>query len=150
MTGNSSFDGWSPQGPVEELSDAACWALLSSSSMGRLALSVDNQPHIFPVDYFCDDDSIIFRTAAGTKLDDIAHNSIVAFEVDGRSTTANWSVVANGIAVVVRDEAEIAAADRGALPAWIPTAPYVYVRIQPTYVRGRRFTHSLFSSSAHS
>jgi hypothetical protein len=150
MAGNLDFDSWSPQGPVEELSDASCWQLLRSSDFGRLAVSVDHIAHIFPVDYFCEDQAIFFRSALGGKLDDIARNSIVAFEIDGRSDAEAWSVVANGRAELVLDQAGIARADRGALPPWIPTAPYIYVKITPAYLRGRRFSHSLFASAPRS
>jgi nitroimidazol reductase NimA-like FMN-containing flavoprotein (pyridoxamine 5'-phosphate oxidase superfamily) len=144
MTGYRDFDGWSPQGPVEELSDPSCWELLKLESFGRLAVSVDNQPQIFPVDFYTEGTDILFRTAAGTKLRDLTLNSSVAFEVDLKSKAESWSVVLDGVAREITDEAEIVAADRAPLPAWIPTAPYVYVRITPTSIRGRRFIHSLF------
>jgi nitroimidazol reductase NimA-like FMN-containing flavoprotein (pyridoxamine 5'-phosphate oxidase superfamily) len=148
MTGYRGFDGWSPQGPVEELSEAICWTLLQLESFGRLAVSIDNQPQIFPVDYYAADNDILFRSAAGTKLRDIGLNSTVAFEVDLRTRATSWSVVINGAARVITDENEITIADRAPLPEWIPTAPYVYVRITPQTIRGRRFVHSLFASKA--
>jgi nitroimidazol reductase NimA-like FMN-containing flavoprotein (pyridoxamine 5'-phosphate oxidase superfamily) len=147
MTGDRDSDGWSPQGPVEELSDPTCWSLLAHESFGRLAVSVDNQPQIFPVDYHTDGHDILFRTAAGTKLRDLSLNSTVAFEVDSKTPTEAWSIVIDGTARELTDADEIAAADRAPLPSWIPTDPYVYVRIAPTSIRGRRFRHSLFTSA---
>jgi nitroimidazol reductase NimA-like FMN-containing flavoprotein (pyridoxamine 5'-phosphate oxidase superfamily) len=144
MTNSRDFDEWSPQGPVEELSDESCWELLRTESFGRLAVSVDNQPEIFPVDYFAESDDIVFRTAAGTKLRDLQINSRVAFEVDVRGRRESWSIVIDGVAEVLTDADEIARADRSPLPSWIPTAPYVYVRIAPASLRGRRFVHTLF------
>jgi uncharacterized protein len=149
MTGYRDFDGWSPQGPVEELSDPSCWALLKMTSFGRLAVSVDNQPQIFPVDFYAQDDDILFRTAEGAKLHDLELNSTVAFEADQKSRTESWSIVVNGTARVLTDSDEIAVADRAPLPAWIPTAPYIYVRIAPSSIRGRRFIHSLFAPRVH-
>lgn len=150
MTGYRDFDGWSPQGPVEELAEPSCWALLQLESFGRLAVSIDNQPQIFPVDYYAAEDDILFRSAAGTKLHDIGLNSSVAFEVDLRTRESSWSIVINGTARVITDDEEIVIADRAPLPAWIPTAPYVYVRITPQTIRGRRFVHSLFAPKVRS
>jgi nitroimidazol reductase NimA-like FMN-containing flavoprotein (pyridoxamine 5'-phosphate oxidase superfamily) len=86
----------------------------------------------------------VFRTAAGTKLNDLVANEFVAFEVDVRGRTESWSVVVNGRARILTSEDEITQADRAPLPDWIPTAPYVYVAIAPITVRGRRFVQSLF------
>ncbi|MCU1597708.1 MAG: uncharacterized protein QOK08_2492 [Actinomycetota bacterium] len=149
MTGSRDFDDWSPQGPVEELSEASCWTLLKLESFGRLALSVDNRPQLFPVDYSAEGDTILFRTAPGTKLRNLGANNSVAFEVDLRSKAESWSVVIEGAASVVTDVDEIAVADRAPLPTWIPTAPYVYVRITPSSIRGRRFVHTLFAPRDH-
>ena len=145
MTGSRDFDEWSPQGPVEELSEDSCWELLKLESFGRLAVSSENRPQIFPVDYYADGADILFRTAAGTKLRDLIANEVVAFEVDLRSKAESWSVLVSGVARVVTDDAEIARADRAPLPSWIPVAPYVYVKIAATSVHGRRFVHTLFS-----
>jgi hypothetical protein len=143
MTGHRDFDGWSPQGPVEELSDESCWSLLALESFGRLAVSVGDRPQIFPVDFHSDGRDILFRTAAGGKLEALTGNPAVAFEVDLRTRTEAWSIVIDGTAHRVTNADEIAIADRAPLPVWIPTDPYVYVRITPTSIRGRRFVHSL-------
>src|SRR5580698_4040162 len=112
MTGSRDCDEWSPQGPVEELSDDSCWELLRLESFGRLAVSSDNRPQIFPVDYYADGSDILFRTAAGTKLRDLVANEIVAFEVDLRSGAESWSIVVNGSARVLTNDEEVARADR--------------------------------------
>jgi nitroimidazol reductase NimA-like FMN-containing flavoprotein (pyridoxamine 5'-phosphate oxidase superfamily) len=146
MTAFTDFDEWSPQGPVEELSESSCWTLLEPASFGRLAVSIEGQPQIFPVDFYASNPDILFRSAEGTKLRGLAANSRVAFEVDQSDGDETWSVVVTGIARMVTDAAEIAVADRAPLPPWIPTATYVYVRISPTSIRGRRFVHSVFAS----
>jgi nitroimidazol reductase NimA-like FMN-containing flavoprotein (pyridoxamine 5'-phosphate oxidase superfamily) len=150
MTALHDYDTWSPQGPVEELSDESCWELLRQESFGRLAVSINDQPQIFPVDYYAADNDILFRTAAGTKLHDIGLNNTVAFEIDSRNRSESWSVGINGVARILTDDSEIAIADRAPLPTWIPTAKYVYVRITPEFIRGRRFVHTLFATKAHS
>lgn len=144
MTNSRDFDEWSPQGPVEELSDESCWELLRGESFGRLAVSHRNRPQIFPVDFSLDGEVILFRTAAGTKLRNLVANEHVAFEVDLRAAAESWSVIVTGIARVVTDQDEIAQADRASLPSWIPVASYVYVKIAPLTVHGRRFVHTIF------
>jgi uncharacterized protein len=145
MTGSLDFDEWSPQGPVEELSEESAWELLGLEAFGRLAVSHDNRPHIFPVDYYADGTDILFRTAAGTKLRNLVANEVVAFEVDLRRPDESWSVVVDGVARVVTDVNEITVADRAPLPTWIPVVPYVYVKISPTSLHARRFVHTLFA-----
>ncbi|PRY69126.1 pyridoxamine 5'-phosphate oxidase-like protein [Glaciihabitans tibetensis] len=139
LENDHDLDGWSPQGPVTELSPASSWELLNSASFGRLGVSVDNQPKIFPVNYHADGSAIIFRTAAGTKLHDLIANRSVVFEVDSRSAQGAWSVIAEGNAEVIDDSDEITAAERLPLPEWVPVQTYVFVRIIPTHLHGRRF-----------
>jgi nitroimidazol reductase NimA-like FMN-containing flavoprotein (pyridoxamine 5'-phosphate oxidase superfamily) len=148
MNETNDFDDWSPQGPVEELAEASCWVLLESSSVGRLGVSSYGQPQIFPVDFCARRPDILFRTAAGTKLRELSANSRVAFEVDHVERGDSWSIEINGVARVLDDPAEIAIADRAPLPNWVPTAPYVYVRITPSVIRGRRFIRTLFTPSS--
>lgn len=146
MSVDNDRDEWSPQGPVVELSETNAWALLRLVSFGRLAVAVDGQPQIFPVDFWCKGRSILFRTAEGGKLRDLLLNDSVAFEADHRGGDESWSVVVDGTASVLTSDDEIVEADRAPLPPWVPTAPYVFVRITPTSIRGRRFTHSLLAN----
>lgn len=136
-------DEWSPQGPVTEVNYAASWALLHTSSFGHLGLSVEDRPKIFPINYAIDAETLVFRTAAGTKLNDLVENRFVAFEVDSEGIAGTWSVVLEGTASVVKDADEVATVGLLAFPPWIPTVPYVYVRIAPTTIRGRQFQHHL-------
>lgn len=130
---------WSGESPVATLDPAESWALLGSSSFGRLALSVNNSPEIFPVNYYADGSSILFRTAEGTKLLELTINSSVAFESDSYTDDDAWSVVVKGTARALEHQAEIFAADETPLTPWIPTLKFVYVRILPTEITGRRF-----------
>jgi nitroimidazol reductase NimA-like FMN-containing flavoprotein (pyridoxamine 5'-phosphate oxidase superfamily) len=142
-------DGWSPQGPVTELSQERNWELLEAAAFGRLGVSVDNKPRIYPVNYCALGRSILFRTAAGSKLQDLLANREVVFEVDGRTDHATWSVIVDGTAQIVNDPDEIAGADRLPMPHWIPTATYVWVKITPSTVTGRRFLRHLEVSRHH-
>jgi len=131
------------EGPVEELSESESWQLLRDSSFGRLAVSAAGELDIFPINYYADGSTILLRTAPGTKLVEMTINGYVAFEIDGYTDTEAWSVVAKGSARWLDTRAEIDEADAQPLTSWIPTLKYVYVRITPTHVSGRRFVRGV-------
>jgi hypothetical protein len=96
-------------GATVELSASESWGLLREQLVGRLAVvSNDAHPDIFPVNYIVDHGSIVFRTAAGTKLA-AAVDRPVAFEVDGYdpATGEAWSVVVKGTAREVKNLDEV-------------------------------------------
>ena len=120
--------------PVSE-----CWALLRQGVIGRLAVVVDGEPDIFPINYAVDHGTIVFRSDAGRKLRG-AVGLPVAFEIDGYELKdiAAWSVVIRGEATEIRDTDEsIAAMDLPTYP-WQDGAKAHYVRIVPSVTTGRR------------
>lgn len=116
-----------------------CWNLLAESVFGRLALSVEGEPEIFPINAYAHDGKILFRTGEGTKLSEIAVNGRVAFETDGFTSKIGWSVVAKGTARILTGTSEIQAADQLPLKPWVPTLKMNYVEIDVQEVSGRRF-----------
>ena len=125
---------------VEVLSANQCWELLRDSVVGRLAVTVDGSPDIFPVNHVVDHGTIVFRTSAGTKLA-VARDRDVAFEVDGYDggTARAWSVVVKGRAHEILDVDEILRALRLPLFPWQPGRKPRFVRLEPASVTGRRF-----------
>ena len=125
---------------TEVLSTDECWALLRDSVVGRLAVTVNGDPDIFPVNPVVDHGTIVFRTTAGTKLAATKGRN-VAFEVDGYDTdTARaWSVVVKGTAHEIWEVEETLRALRLPLFPWQPGRKPRFVRIEPTSVTGRRF-----------
>lgn len=87
---------------VATLASHECWGQLRTSSLGRLAVLVDQRPDIFPVNYVVDHGSIVFRSDVGTKLTAALAAPYVAFEVDGQDGEICWSVVAKGRARRIR------------------------------------------------
>ena len=71
-------------------------------------MSIEALPAILPVHYAMVDDSIVFRTTRGTKLDAAAADSVVAFEVDAQDFVEDgwWSVLVQGIAKPVASHEE--------------------------------------------
>ena len=127
-------------GDIEVLGVSECWSLLRGAVVGRLAVIVDGEPDIFPVNAVVDHGSIVFRTTAGTKLAAIKDQG-VAFEVDGYDSTAAkaWSVVVKGSASEIWEHDETIRALRLPLFPWQPGRKPRFVRIEPKSVSGRRF-----------
>jgi nitroimidazol reductase NimA-like FMN-containing flavoprotein (pyridoxamine 5'-phosphate oxidase superfamily) len=125
---------------TQVLSTNQCWELLRESVVGRLAVTVDGSPDIFPVNPVVDHGTIVFRTTAGTKLA-ATKGRDVAFEVDGydAGTAQAWSVVVKGRAFQILEIEETLRALRLPLYPWQPGRKPRFVRIEPTTVTGRRF-----------
>lgn len=125
--------------PVEILSERESWDLLGGMSLGRLVTAVDDEAHIFPVNFAVQNRTILFRTAAGTKLISAAINNHVLFEADDHNAAEGWSVIVQGVARTLRTDEELAEADRAQLLPWTATSKTHYVRVSPVRVTGRRF-----------
>jgi len=127
---------------AENLSPAQCWKLLSETSIGRLAVTVDGHPDVFPVNYLVDGESLIFRTGGGTKIDAIREDARVAVEADAVSAEFGlaWSVVVKGRAeIAVSDDEVLNATKQGMFP-WQGVGKDHLVRIVAAEVTGKRFT----------
>ena len=87
------------------LSREQCLARLASTQIGRIGVSIDALPVIFPVHFILADEAVLFRTALGTKLDSAAASAVVAFQVDAYDADAQgwWSVLLQDIASPVTD-----------------------------------------------
>lgn len=120
--------------PVHE-----CWELLGSLALGRLVTYADGQPDIFPVNYVVQRRTVLFRTAAGTKLVSSAINNRVLFEVDDHNVAEAWSVIVRGTARSLRTPEELEEAERAQVLPWTRPEKTHYVRIVPQSVTGRRF-----------
>ncbi len=142
MNRSDDLPEWSAQGPVIELSEARCWSLIEGAGVGRLGVSVDDQPEIFPVNYYADGHSLVFRSADGAKFQGLLANRRVAFEVDSVGALHNWSVTVKGTAIVKDSGYENRAAE-DALPPWNPVTEYAFVEIVPASISGRQFEHHL-------
>lgn len=130
---------------LDLLDEGECLALLSSASLGRVAVSMGALPVIFPVNYVVVEGAVLFRTGAGTKLAAATDNAVVAFEVDSfdEGEHSGWSVLVVGAAGVVSDPAELEAASRLPLVPWADGRRDHYVRVPVEFVSGRRIVHPL-------
>ena len=74
---------------LETLSTDECWRLLGEHEVGRLAVSINHHPDIFPVNYRVQDETILVHTAAGLKLAAATLGPAVAFEVEEGGAAAH-------------------------------------------------------------
>jgi nitroimidazol reductase NimA-like FMN-containing flavoprotein (pyridoxamine 5'-phosphate oxidase superfamily) len=127
---------------MHSLSEAECLRRLSQQSFGRLAVIVDGQPLIFPVNYDMCQRVISIRTALGAKLT-YAPGAPVAFEIDGYDSPSGsgWSVLVQGRAVDATTALDdVSWAARGAMPHPAAPGPHPYrIAIDPRLISGRRF-----------
>jgi uncharacterized protein len=145
MTDRSTFD---TRTGTEVLDIDTCWDLLRSSEVGRLAVSIANHPDIFPINFVVDDETIVFRTAAGTKLAASVLGRGVAIEADGYDALAGeaWSVVVKGSADQIEHPRLLDEAEHLPLFPWNASPKFDFVRITPEQITGRRFVVAGHSS----
>ena len=82
---------------IRPLTPEECELLLARNNVGRVAFSCDDRVDVQPVHYVYEAGWVYGRTSAGAKLDTLARNQWVAFEVDEVRGVFDWgSVVARG------------------------------------------------------
>ena len=128
----------SEQESVGVLSAEECWELLRGQEFGRLAFHLAGEVHITPINYAVDRDTLLFRTAEGSKLLAVEMNPDVAFEIDEFHGEHATSVVVRGVARHLGEDEEHRA-ENVPLRPWVPTLKYDVVEIRPTEISGRRF-----------
>ena len=125
----------------ERMDIEECLHLLEAEDVGRLAIVQGNVPIIFPVNYVLDGDSIVFRTAPGTKHTH-GDGALVAFEIDhlSREDREGWSVVVTGRLdeVTPTDATELERLRRLPLEPWAGGVRDHWMRLDLGIVTGRR------------
>jgi nitroimidazol reductase NimA-like FMN-containing flavoprotein (pyridoxamine 5'-phosphate oxidase superfamily) len=126
---------------VTAVPEHTCWMLLRSVEVARLAVSVDAQPDIFPINFVVDHGTVVFRTDEGSKFAAMMSNPVVAFEVDGYDAAAQeaWSVVIQGRAEEIKQLHERIESMDLPLSPWHASLKSRFVRIVPDLISGRRF-----------
>ena len=87
---------------VTVMSDEQCWELLRGNELGRLGFHLLDEVHVVPINYTVDEDTLLFRTAEGSKLLGVVMHGDVVFEIDDHDEDAAWSVVVRGTARAAR------------------------------------------------
>jgi nitroimidazol reductase NimA-like FMN-containing flavoprotein (pyridoxamine 5'-phosphate oxidase superfamily) len=125
---------------MEHLSAESCWELLASTPVGRVVVTVDGDPEVFPVNHVVDGHSVAFRTAPGSKLAGLRRMAATCFEVDAIDPAARsgWSVMVKGRVHEVTDPEELHRLGDLPLALWTNGVKDHWMRIRPTEVTGRR------------
>lgn len=131
-----------------EIGRDGCMRMLAGASggVGRIALGV-SPPMIRPVNYAFDDQtqSVVFRSALGSKLREGLSSGTAAFEIDGTDPVdqTGWSVIIVGEVEEVTDPAEIERLEGFEIESWAPGVKAHWVRIRATSASGRRIVHDI-------
>lgn len=125
---------------LQSLSREECLYLLGQSAIGRVGVTWDVLPVVLPVNYVLDGDTVVLRTAPGTKLCAALSHTVVAFEIDGFDPVdhTGWSVLVRGPALEVTDEAELERLRRLPLRPWANDDADHFVTIEIELLSGRR------------
>jgi len=128
----------SEQEAIGVMTPEECWEMLRTHEFGRLAFHLAGEVHLTPINYAVDRDTLLFRTAEGSKLLAVEMNPDVAFEIDEFDEHHARSVVVRGVARHL-GEAEEHRAENVPLRPWVDTLKYDVVEIRPTAISGRAF-----------
>jgi nitroimidazol reductase NimA-like FMN-containing flavoprotein (pyridoxamine 5'-phosphate oxidase superfamily) len=128
----------SDEEPIGVMTPDECWDMLRANEFGRLAFHLAGEVHLTPINYAVDHDTLLFRTAEGSKLLGVEMNPDVAFEIDEFDEHHARSVVLRGVARHLGEDEEHRA-ENVPLRPWVPTLKYDVVEIRPTEISGRQF-----------
>jgi len=128
---------------MAELSREECLGLLASHQFGRLAVNVGGGPPVIrPVNYRFDgrSQSVVFRSATGSKFHALIRSVDAAFEIDGidPELRTGWSVIIHGATHEVTSPTEISRLNRLGLEPWAPGSMAHWMHIRAYTVSGRR------------
>ncbi|OII26063.1 hypothetical protein BIV04_14160 [Frigoribacterium sp. MCBA15_019] len=126
----------------EKLGADECWRLLEAATVGRLAVTDDLGPDIFPVNYLVQSRALFFRSAPGKKIVSLTRRPEVAVEIDGTDAGKRFSVVLRGTVRRLDDEARMRESGVLDLPTMTAPTKWNYFEVTPRTVQGRRFRTS--------
>jgi hypothetical protein len=127
---------------IVELTQAESWRLLRGVSLGRIVFTQRAMPAIRPVNHLVDEETIIIRSHLGAAI--VSHAAsvdgvVVAYQADDIDPVRHtgWSVIATGMASLVRDPAAIARYEQ-ALEPWVQRQMDYVIAIRPQIITGIR------------
>jgi Pyridoxamine 5'-phosphate oxidase len=116
--------------------------LLGSVSLRRIAFTQRAVPALRPVNHLVDDETIIIRSHLGSAITGRAatgEGAVVCYEADGIDPVwhTGWSVIATGMARLVRDPAVISRYQQ-MLEPWVEGQMDYVIAIKPQLITGIR------------
>lgn len=135
------------------LDDAVCRRMLARVRFGRVGfVDGDGQPTILPVNCLSAGGEIMFRTAAGSALDQAADGQVVAFETDHIDEVAEsgWSLLVRGPMTHLAYPARSSLLSETEVHPWAPGPRDRWILIGARHVTGRIIDrHRLDTDSDH-
>ena len=125
-----------------ELTRAECWQLLAGVSLGRVVFTMHALPAIRPVNHLVDGERIIVRSHLGAAIaarTGSGDGTVVCYEADDLDPVRHtgWSVIATGMARLVREPAVIARYEQ-LLEPWVQGQMDYVIAIEPQMITGIR------------
>lgn len=124
---------------IRELPEQECYALLTSTTVGRIGFVLDERICIFPVNYAVSGRDLVVRTSSEGALSRLAEEGArVAFEVDHHDDLAGsgWSVLMDARLSGLGDGELSEAADR--VSPWAGNERTTRLRLHIDSISGRR------------
>ncbi|MEO6857786.1 MAG: pyridoxamine 5'-phosphate oxidase family protein [Solirubrobacteraceae bacterium] len=146
LTNQESSSAASPAAAVIpemlDLPRPECLRLLAAASFGRVAINGSLAPVLRPVNYVFDEpsQSVILRTAHGSKFHALLTSTRATFEIDGTDPTGHtgWSVIVTGVTEEVTNPSQLRYLATVGLDPWAPGFKGHWIRVRATTVSGRR------------
>jgi nitroimidazol reductase NimA-like FMN-containing flavoprotein (pyridoxamine 5'-phosphate oxidase superfamily) len=125
---------------LEHLGWQECLRLLATHPVGRVAVTMNGWPTIFPVNHHVvDNNTIVFRSEDISTLTDVSRGVCISLEVDGIDEAGElWSVTVNGVGREVLPAERAQLRELGLEPN-APGQKTHWIRITPETMTGRRF-----------
>jgi nitroimidazol reductase NimA-like FMN-containing flavoprotein (pyridoxamine 5'-phosphate oxidase superfamily) len=99
-----------PGGLMETLDRDTCFELLRTVAIGRVAWAAeDGHAVVLPVNFVVNGDSVVFRTAEGSKLHAVREGHRLSFEADDVEPALHvgWSVLITGVAEILSEAEQV-------------------------------------------
>ena len=121
-----------------------CWDLLRGTSVGRVVFTMHALPAIRPVNHLIDDETIIVRSHLGAAIVGRAaagDGTVVCYEAEDLDPVRHtgWSVIATGLARLVRDPVVTARCEQ-LLEPWAAGRMDYVISIKPQIITGIRLS----------
>lgn len=128
-----------PSGHLVEIPRARCEELLRQRSVGRVGFTSAAGPHILPVSYRIDNDTVVFRTSPHGALSVLARRTPVAFEIDDIDEAGGtaWNVLVQGFSEAVTRDSSLAQLWRDGPVPWASGVRNMFIAITIESVTGR-------------
>jgi nitroimidazol reductase NimA-like FMN-containing flavoprotein (pyridoxamine 5'-phosphate oxidase superfamily) len=125
-----------------DLTEGECWQLLRGTSLGRVVFTHHAMPAIRPVNHLVEGQAIIIRSHLGAAIVSRAgagDGAVVCYEADDLDAVRHtgWSVIATGLARLVREPAAIERYEQ-LLEPWITGQMDHVIAIAPQFISGIR------------